>query len=431
MELYLAMQTAGKYGGGPKGDLRHFSHLIQASLNNAGFKSSFTEFWLTLSYPPMFVLPGVVGIEIDYKGHYDKLPNLRLNRKYKKIDIALKAPEFSENQDKTEQDKYEHRFDIEDRYKNIPDDELAKILVYKYLEAGQLIKSKLNTGDIFDFHIYENTLAALRAQITPEFVISTAAMLNDEIKGKTIKQTVDAREQRKLANKPKDKLIRDLRVYDYGFPKKAFYPYAYQYSEIFLNLLRRKKLMCPTYHHLYIGIANNTDDCLEHFFAYDTWQEFGLATINYTDYRYKTEPQKEQIVFEAMISGLNDLANIDKLDLSVINDTIEEIKLKGLDTELEFSVVENKKYKLVISYLSKSMEEKCPIYLNLIEKISGKANRIQIGRADNSQIYFWFQKVALNNDVIKIKSSTSIAADVSLKDMPRNMEFKIQDILNG
>ena len=91
MDIYISPRTAGRYGGGFKGDLRYFDQVIKEYLG--AFKSSFDEFWLTLDYPPMYVLPGVVGIENDYKKYYETLPVFRLDRKNKKIEISLKAPE--------------------------------------------------------------------------------------------------------------------------------------------------------------------------------------------------------------------------------------------------------------------------------------------------------------------------------------------------
>ncbi|MEO6630126.1 MAG: hypothetical protein ABIN13_00350 [Mucilaginibacter sp.] len=430
MKIYLSYNTAGRYGGGLNGNLRYFYRIIQSALDNANFKSSYDELWLTLSYPPMYVLPGVVGIEIDFKKGYDMLPYSRMDRKYRKIDVNLKAPEFSEHLDKKEQENYEHKFNIEDKYKNLSDTEFAKILIDKYIEAATIINSKIKKDDIFEFELFKASLIALKSKINPDYLVSENSRVTTEIKADTIKNAVALREERKQTEKVKDKKIRDLRVYYSGLPTKAFYPYDYQYVEIFLNLLRKKELMCPSYHHLYIQVGKTIEECLINAFAYDHWHIYGISVIDYDGYLNQTEIEKQQTVFNTIVNGLNDIAHIDKLDPSIIDETIKEIKHKGLDTELEYAIIENKKHKLTISYLSKSMEEQCPIYFTLLEKSSGNNNRVQIGRADNHQIHFWLQKVTITATQIKVKSSDSIAADVYLKGKPRSMEFNIKDLLN-
>jgi hypothetical protein len=430
MKIYLSTSTAGRYGGGLKGNLRNFYQIIQAAIDNSDFRSSYEELWLTLAHPPMYISPGVVGMEVDFLKGYNNLPYSRLNKRYKKIEVNLKAPEFSEHLDKTDQDNYEHKFDVEDKYKNLSDAELAKILIDKFIEAGTIINSKLKKDDIFDFESFKFILISIKAKITAEYLESENARLTTEIKANTIKRAIDLREERKKTDKVKDKKIRDLRVYYTGLPKKGLYPYDYQYTEIFRNLLRRKELMCPTYHHLYISVGKTIEDCLVTAFALDHWHQYGISVIDYDNYSNQTEIEKQQTTFNTIANGLKDIADIDKLDQSIIDETIEEIKLKGLDTELEYAVIENKKYKLVISYLSRSMEEQCPIYFTLLEKSSGKHKKLQIGRADNDQIRYWLQKTTITSTQIKIKSSDSIAANVYLKGKPRSMEFNINTFLN-
>ncbi|CAN5690072.1 hypothetical protein BH10BAC2_BH10BAC2_04260 [soil metagenome] len=76
-------------------------------------------------------------MEKDFKKYYETLPYSRLNRRYKKIEVTLKGPEFSEHFDKQEQKKYKHKFDIEPQFKNIPETDLGKILIDKLLETGE------------------------------------------------------------------------------------------------------------------------------------------------------------------------------------------------------------------------------------------------------------------------------------------------------
>jgi len=431
MKIYVSPDTVGRYGGALNGNLRFLPNVIQTTLDNSGFTSTFDELWLTLSYPPMYVLPGVVGMEKQFNEFYNKFPYSRLNRKFKKIEITLKAPEFSEHFDLKDQGKYSNRFDIESQYRNISETDLGKILIDKYVEAGEIINSKIKKEDKFEFELFRDLLTSLKNKISSDFLDALNKEQIIKVKDEVLDRAIKLREERKRTNKVKDKKVRDLRVYYNGLPNKALYPYDYQYTEIFRNLLRSSGLMCPTYHHLYVQVAKTLEDGLRNSFALEDWYVNGVAVINYGDYLGGSESEKEKIVIDLISTGLLDIADIDSLDIAIIKAVTDKVKVKGLDTELTYNQIESTNHVLTVTYLSRSTEEQCPIFFNVLDKKTRHANRIEIGRADNSQIYFWLQKVTLTKDKIKVKSSGSIEANVYLGDKPRTMEFDIQAILNA
>ena len=126
-------------------------------------------------------------------------------------------------------------------------------------------------------------------------------------------------------NKPKNKLIKDLRVYYNGLPNKALYPYDYIYTEIFLNLLAREGLMCPTYNHLYIQVAKTFDEALKNSFSMEDWHVNGLSVIDFENFQILSDEKKENQVFQTILSGLKDIATIDKLDAIIIEKVADKI----------------------------------------------------------------------------------------------------------
>jgi hypothetical protein len=429
MKLYLNPSTAGRYGGGLNGNLRYLTDLIQGELTKSGFTSSFDEIWLTLAYPPMYVLPGVVGIEKDFRKYYDQFPYSRLDRRFKKVDVALQAPEFSEHFDKEEQSRYTHKFKIEDQYKNLSEVDLARALLDKWIQTGQIIDSKTKKDDDFDFGKFKEVLLFIKERISAQFLKDVHAKQAVEADDDALRRAKKVREDRKKTEKPKDKKIRDLRVYSHGLPEKGLYPYDFQYTEIFLNLLRRNELMCPGYDHLYIQVVKTFEEGLRDSISVEYWYTNGISVFNYDAYCLMDEIGKEKMVVDAIADGLLDIATLDKLDAPIIKRVTEEIRQTGLETELVFNKIESSWHTLRITYLSRSMEEECPIFFQLTDKKTNQSSKTKIGRADNSQIYFWLQKVTLTKDKIKVKSSSSVAADVWLKDKPRKMEFSISDML--
>ena len=429
MKIYLSPNTAGRYGGALNGNLQHLDRFIETELENSEFKTSFDALWLTISYPPMYILPGVVGMEITFKKYYDTLPYLRLNRRYKKIEIALKAPEFSEHFDKHEQKNYQHKFEIEQDFKNISETELGQILIDKFIETGEIINSKIKKEDIFDFVNFKKCLLSIKHKINCDFLLELNDVQTIEVKDDTLNRAKNLRNERQNVNKPKNKLIKDLRVYYNGLPNKALYPYDYIYTEIFLNLLAREGLMCPTYNHLYIQVAKTFDEALKNSFSMEDWHVNGLSVIDFENFQILSDEKKENQVFQTILSGLKDIATIDKLDAIIIEKVADKIKEKGVNTELLFKTIENDNYKLEITYFSRSMEDECPVFFNLTDKTKNITKRVQIGKADNSQLFLWLQKITLNNKKIKIKSSDSIRGQVWLKDKQTTLEFEITELM--
>lgn len=430
MRIYLTPNTVGRYGGSLKGNLKFLLRFIQTELDRSTFKTSFDELWLTIVYPPIYILPEIIEMENNFRKYYETLPCTRLDRRFKKIDVTLQAPQFSEHLDMENQSESHFKFEIEDSYKNISEPELGIILIDKFLEAGKIINSKLKKEDFFDFQIFKLILNGAKLKINTEFLKLLNLIQEEEVNNEIIKAAVELREKRKFENKPKDKIIKDLRVYYSGLPIKALYPYDYQYSAIFLNLLAIERLECPTYHHLYIRVAKTMNEALKQSFSFEDWYVNGLSVIDFDKYQQLSESDKDKAVFNTIVEGLKDIATIDKLDFSKIEKVINQIAEKGLDTELIFKTVENNQYTLTISYLSRSIEEECPLFFNLTNKITNQSKKIQIGKANILQIPFWLYRVILTNKIIKIKSNDSIRGQVWLKEKPKSMQFKINELMN-
>ena len=115
MEIYLSPNTCCRYGGGLNGDLTQLPKYIEKELIKARFLSSFDELNITLSFPPMYMSDGVIGMEKEFFQFYEKFPISRLNRRYKTIQITLKAPEFSEHLDNEEKKNHPFQLPIEEK----------------------------------------------------------------------------------------------------------------------------------------------------------------------------------------------------------------------------------------------------------------------------------------------------------------------------
>lgn len=434
MKLILHLSTVGGYGGPLSENLRHLDRYISQELEKAGFSTVFDYFELCLFYPPMYVLEGIKGMEVNFNSYYARLPFSRIDRKNKQIAVSLQAPEFSEHIQSEKAKGQKYQFEIELKYKNLDEVFLANVLLDKYIDAAKLLQVKLKGGDSFDTEVFISVINSVKNQITPQFLERVKEEQMAKIRQDGIQRALEKRENRRQLNLPKDKLIRDIRVYSDGDKlNKALNPYAYRYAQILLNKLYNNGFMCPGYHHLYIQVAETTDAALLRSSNIEPWYICGIATINYDSYIKLSEQEKEKAVFDLIIEGLKDIAVIDKLDMDILNRTIDEIRQKGLDTELFYKTAENKKYHLQISYKMNPAEKGYPVFFTLTDKLTGEKKRKAVMYFENSylfvdRLHYTFQKISVTNKEIKIKSSSSVAADVYLKGLPRELVFNIDDL---
>jgi hypothetical protein len=431
MKLYLSGQTTGQHGGFAK-NLPYFNNYIDEYLTSAGFDSSFEELSVRFAYPPTYIWKGIIGMEKEYKVWYDTFafPYSRLNRRYKTIDVLMKTPEFSESFESITKDAEQIYLDIEPQYKGILREEIAKIMVDKLIYAGEVINARLKKGDDFDFEKYKSILTQLKESITTELLDKIAIEQKEKLRANDLKKALIHREIRRNASNIKDKLIRDIRVYykESYIPLKGLYPYEYQYVDIFINTLQKHNFLCPIYHHLYIQIAQTEEEALmEALSPIEDWYIYGISTLDYAQYCKVNEKEKEALIFDTIYRGLLDIVEIDKLDRNVFQKAVEEIKIKGLDTELIVKTVENQKYKLEVTYFSRNREEESPIYFTLTDKVTNQLSKKEIGRAENEQIFYWLQKITLTKKSIKVQAGNSPMANAWLKDKPRLLEFDYAD----
>ena len=433
MKFYFYSSSFGVYGNLLFHEkLRYFDHYVNRIVEENEFTSTFEEFNIEFIYPPIHKYFKSFLMESRFDEAYKKLPNSTILRRYKRINVKLDTPEFAEHFQKHK--KHEDRTPIETKnpetqYQNLNEIKLANIFIDKVIQAIELIENKLRSKDNFNTSKLIEIIKSIKPKITIKFLEETSKDETERREDKVLSSVLKYREKRKLNPKEKDTSLRDFRIYYSDFPTKAFYPYDYQYTEIFLNVLFDKGLKCPKYHHIYIRVAETIERALRQATIYADWLEYGVATINYEEYLKKTEEEKASAVFDFVCDGLRDIAKIDHFNIELINEAIAEIREKGLDTELVYKIKDHKDYKLIITFLARSMEEKCPIFFNIEDKATSQKYRKYIGKADKNQIWLWLQKISLTKKKIKIKSSTSVRANVILKGMKREMEFDLGKIM--
>lgn len=423
MKIYLTPRTVGTSGGGLNRNLKYLDRLIQSELDKSSFQSSFNELWLGISYPAMYVVPGIVGMEVTFNKYYETLPFSRMNRKFKTIDITLKAPEFSEHFQKEEQVNYKDKFEIAEKYKNISEPELAKILIDKYFEALQIIKSKLKKGDTFDFEIFENILTIIRQKITLEFLIKTSKEENINSQKAQIENSETKRQERKNKNLISDTLIRDIRLsFAYKLPRTLFY--LNRYADIVLRQLIYKNFKCPHYHHLYVSIADTKEEALKRAIIVEDWFTYGIAVLKEDTLLKADHTEQQTLVLNALKEGLLDIAELDKLDKAKILQAISEANEIGVLSEIIFKAKENNKIAFAIStktLLGRNEEE---IYFTIIDKETNRTARWKFGQENIYLIGGWFGTINVTNKKITIRPRANM--DLVLEGKQKIIELDVE-----
>lgn len=235
---------------------------------------------------------------------------------------------------------------------------------------------------------------------------------------------IKQREERKKVNKKKDRLIKDVRI-SYSFPGyqdetfQLFSWYRQVYENLFRNLFQEKGLKCPKYNHIYIHLSSTLEDALNSTINnYQIpWFEIGISSLDIDKYLKANEEEKMSMLFESICDGMRDIFTIDKLDMTILEDTIHQIKENGVFQELVHKEIKDTKRKFNVSYNMTVEQDKVyyDVYFNL--QVLDESHRIYFGRLDSiDKIYYWFKHIRFSYDNVLIQPSDNTSSVLTLKE---------------
>lgn len=423
MKIYLHPTTVGRTGGPLNGNLKYLDSYIQSELDRSGFQSSFDGLWFGISFMPLYISPGIANMEEGYRSFYDSLPYSRLNRKNKTIDVTVKAPEFAEHFQEAISSKKKAGSESATESNSKSETELAQILLDKYLEVADVIRSKLKKDDVFDHKTFKTVIESIRPKLNADFLISTSNIEHDRQQQAEIEIAENKREERRKSDLVKDTLIRDIRLYfNYDLPKKLFY--LRRYAEIVLGLLIRKNFLCPHYHHLYIRIANTKEEAIINAFPIEDWHIYGIAVLKEEVLLHAAPSVQQSLVLNALKDGLLDIAELDKLDKTKIIEAIKEAEEIGILSEILFRAKENNKIAFVISTKTIFEHNEDEIFFTILDKQTNRIARWKFGQENIFTIAGWFKTINLTNKKITIKPRANM--DLVLEGKQKIIELDVE-----
>jgi hypothetical protein len=415
MKIYISPLTAGQSGGGLNGNLAHIDLLLQQELVQAGFKSSFAILHVTLAHPTGHKWRSTNPMVQHFMKYYDTLPVSKIYRKAGKIEIAVKAPEFSEH--------FMHGDKANPQKQTIPETTLATILMDKFIEIAGILRSKLKKEDVFDLGIFEKVLLRIKESITPDFLRDSFFQYSKQSHDNQVAFTEKARDERQGKYLPKDKLIKDIRLYyDYNLPASMFY--LNRFADVVLEELIKLDFRCPVYHHLYIAVADSREAALKKVIIVEDWYTYGIAVLPKATLFAANPAEQQTLVLNALRDGLMDIALLDDLDTDKILDAVQAAGKTGVLTERIFKAKENNKIAFVISTKTIAGANKEEIYFTLIDKKTEQTVRWKFGEENIYVIDGWFGSIAVTNKIVRTKPRAHM--DLVLKGKQMNLEIDVE-----
>lgn len=335
---------------------------INSMFTKEQFSSFFEELRLELYFRVEYIRQSSREKE-KYDKVYKQLPITKIYRQHKRMVVKLRVPELTERYDKmfhfnSAYDKNSKLSPIPERYKDLADADLAKMIIERYLEAGRLVIHKMIVQDNFDYKRYEQILLKIKDSISDEFLQRMNIEQEADRKREYIENALTMRECRRKSNKQKNTLVKEICIYTFALltmekppyveigkvlggkslsfnhPSEVLEPFAYRYERKFCKVLRHKKLLCPDYKSLTIFAATNEDDALIAAAWGGGAGHCGIATFDYEKYKTLSGIKKERVVFDIICQGLRDYVKLDKLDSTIVEDAIKEVESAGTSTEL-------------------------------------------------------------------------------------------------
>ena len=235
------------------------------------------------------------------------------------------------------------------------------------------------------------------------------------------------RESRLKNIRPLNRDLKDLRLYlHFDLKRKDFY--LLQAADIYFQHLIWNGLKCPNYNHIYIYTGNTTEEAISEVLTPESWHAAGIATLDEKSYKNGTPRQREQLVLNAIESGLRDIAKLDHLDPEIIEKSIQKARETGFEHEFIIAKKENKKFHAEATYKILKDGHKVQPFLYIKNKETKETKTIKLKVADSIQLGWWIMGLTVTNKEIRVKSSKAATASVWLEGLEPNPVFKTEGL---
>ena len=300
MQIYVSHTTYNSYGGGFDKPLTYLNSIISDRFQAENIEFPYREIEIFFAYLSHKVK------DARYIEWYSKLPYYHRGKNAVKITLPVPAKPST------------------------------LIDIFAHLnKAFDILISKKKKTDTFDSEKVKATLLKLEKDLQSADLYEIHTNYEAAYRQNRIEKVRQNRAAREQSETEKKQLIRDLRFYT-GFSGRER-PYLDPSDQLLCNdisngileKLRENKFRLPGYTHLYIMASDSFENALYESLKLESWHEYGIAVLqDYTNFTLKKEHEKKRIIFDLIKQGLYDIAKIDKLDIDILNEALNEAESK-------------------------------------------------------------------------------------------------------
>jgi hypothetical protein len=294
MWIHFSKNSSNSYGGGLNEPFRYFGRLLSDRFQTESINFPYKEIEICLAFPSS------KNDNEKRKEWFEKLPHYYRGKTMIRVTLPISSQE-----------------------KNLAD------VMEVINKAFEIIINKKKKDDNYDAQKLKTTLANLEKELQETDLWKLNSKYENLLRQETIERNRLERITRQQANIEKKKLIYDLRLYNHlpNTDEKYFFPHNRQVCEMVFEELHKNKFRLPDYTHMLVVVSDTFENALYSTTKVYNWQGFGLAVFkDYTDFPTKTEIEKKRIIFDLVKQGLNDMAEIDKLDKKVLNEILDKVE---------------------------------------------------------------------------------------------------------
>nr|WP_199000940.1 hypothetical protein [Flavobacterium sp. ASV13] len=294
MWIHFSKNSSNSYGGGLIEPFRYFGRLLSDKFQSENINFPYKEIEICMAFPSL------KKDDEKRKEWFEKLPHYYRGKTMIRVTLPISSQE-----------------------KNLAD------VLEVINKAFEIIINKKKKDDGYDPQKLKATLLNLEKELQETDLWKLNSKYENLLRQEAIERNRLERISREQANGEKKKLIYDLRLYSY-FPntdEKYLFPYNRQVCEMVFEELHKNKFRLPDYTHMLVVVSDSFESALYSATKVYNWQGFGLAVYkDYADYPSKTEIEKKRIVFSLLKQGLNDMAEIDRLDKKTLNEVLDKVE---------------------------------------------------------------------------------------------------------
>jgi hypothetical protein len=209
----------------------------------------------------------------------------------------------------------------------------------------------------------------------------------------------------------KEKVVKEINIFlDWKNTELDWLNYFKIYSDIFLNLLNRKKFKCKWYDIIHVIASEQYDDDIHE--KNNPIYKNGSCVLSEEIYKNANESEKSSLALDCVYDGILDLVKRDWWNIDTIHSIYNDIKVNWINTELIAKEIDSKKYSLKAVY-SQYDFELYTIFFILTDKKTNEFYKREMNKWNKDFLNMWLASIRISPKNIQMRPGVSTYWDVT------------------